>query len=121
MASLPEQGDKCAHDDTQHQGVSQLSKLLFQSVSVYVQFAEARNLVQCLVEDDGQGHEALAERLGDGDALQLVVALELLGREVGAYQGDDVADNGGEIAPGQALPHHEVDHGSYEGEVPVIP
>ena len=121
MACLSEQGDERTHDDTQHQGVSQLSEFLFQSVSVYVQFAEARYLVQCLVEDDGQGHEALAERLGDGDALQLVVALELLGREVGAYQGDDVADDGGEIAPGQTLPHHEVDHGSYEGEVPVVP
>ena len=57
----------------------------------------------------------------DGRYAKFVVeALELVGGIVGHDQGDDVADDGGEEAPQDAVAG-EVDHGTDEGEVPVVP
>ena len=74
------------------------------------------------VDDDGKSRKALTERLGDGDALHIVVvALEALCREVGHHQGDDITADGGEITPQQTLVHDEIGHGADEGEMPVVP
>ena len=47
--------------------------------------------------------------------------LELLGRQVGHDQCDDVADDGSKIAPQQRLAHDEISHSANKGEVPVVP
>ena len=110
------------HDDTQHDRLTEYTELLFQAIGIDIKFREAGNPVEQPVDADGKGRKALAERLGNRDTVHIVVvALELLGRQVGHHQGDDIADDGSEIAPSQALIHHEVSHGSDKGEVPVVP
>ena len=47
--------------------------------------------------------------------------MELRGSDVSEYQRDDVAHDGGKIAPGEALAHDEVSHGTDESKVPVVP
>ena len=47
--------------------------------------------------------------------------LELLCSQVGHDQCHDVADDGGEVAPQQALVHDKVGHSTDEGKVPVVP
>ena len=113
--------DKYTYDDTQYQRFAQYAELLFHSVGVNVQLGEAGNLVQCLIYKDSERREALAERLGDGDTVQVIVFLELVCCQVGAYKCDDVANDGCEIAPCQAFSHNEIRYGTDEGEVPVVP
>ena len=63
----------------------------------------------------------MAERLRNADAVEIIVLLELRGSDVSEYQRDDVAHDGGKIAPGEALAHDEVSHGTDESKVPVVP
>ena len=94
--------DDDADDDTEEERFAEETELLLHALRVDVNLVDARYVVQCLVDDDGEGHEALAERLWDGDAVHAFVeALELLGGEVGKHEGDDVADDGSEEAPCQ--------------------
>ena len=113
--------DEHTYDDTQHQGFAYHAEFLFQPLGVNVQLGEAGYLVQPLIDEHGEGRDALAERLRDGDAVQVIVFLELVRREVGADQCDDVADDGGKIAPCQAFTSYKVGHGTNEGKMPVIP
>ena len=78
-------------------------------------------LVQRLVDEDGKRNEALAERLGNGDTVQVIIFLEFLGCEVGTYQCDDIADDGCKVAPCQAFAHNEVGYSADESKMPVVP
>ena len=110
------------HDDTQYDGFTQHTELPLQSLGIDVELRETRNLVEQPVDADGKGRKALTERLRDGDALHIIViALELRSCQVGHHQRDDIADDGGEIAPHQTLVHHEIGHSPDKGEVPVVP
>ena len=62
-----------------------------------------------------------SSRLWDADAFEGVVFLETLGGEVGHDEREHVAYDGGKVAPCQTLALHEIDHGAYESEVPVVP
>ena len=111
-----------AYNHTQHDRLTQYAEFLLQSLGIDVELREAWNLVEQPVDGDGEGRKTLTERLWDGDAIHIVVvALELLGCEVGHHQCDDVADDGGEVAPCQRLVHDEICHSTNEGEVPVVP
>ena len=116
-----EGSDEGAHDDTEDERFAQHAELLLQSFGVDVELREARYLVQEPVDTDGKGHEALAERLRDADAVELIVLLELLCREVSHNQSEHIADDSGEVAPSEALVLDEIHYGADEGEVPIVP
>ena len=109
------------HDDTKYQWFTEHTKLLLQTLCVDVELRETRNFIEQLIEDDGERHKALAEWLRNGDTIEVVILLEFLGCQVGAYQGDDVANDGSKIAPKQTLPHYKVSHGSDKSKVPIVP
>ena len=110
-----------SHDNTQNQWLTQHTKLLLQSLCIDIELRETRNHIHCLVEEDGEWHEALAEWLRNGDTVQVVVLLELLCGQICTYQCNDVADDGCKVPPKQTLTHHEVSHGTDKGEMPVVP
>ena len=113
--------DEHTYDYTQYERFAEHAKLLLHALSIDVELREARNAVESLVEDDGERHEALAERLRNRYAVEVVMLLELLGCKVGTYQSVDVADDGCEVAPQQALAHHKVNNGTDECKMPVVP
>lgn len=53
------------------------------ALCVDIQFVKARNQVECLVNQQGERHESLAERLGDGDAVHFVIELLELRSRIG--------------------------------------
>ncbi len=113
--------DDDADDDTEEERFAEDAEFLLHTLSIDVELVEARNTVEHLTNADGDRCEALTERLWDGYTLHArVELLELLCRHVGKYEGDDIADDGGEEAPHDAV-GKEIDHGSDEGEVPVVP
>ena len=119
---LCQQADKGAHDDAEHQGLAQHAELLLQPLGIDVQLLKAGNLVERLAHNEGKGHETLAEGLRNADALPFgIILLKTVGGKVGHHQRDDIAHDGCEVAPQQALVHHEIGHGTDEGEMPVVP
>ena len=114
--------DQRSDNHTKHDRLAQHTKLLLQTLGIDIELREAGNLVKQPVDADGKGRKALTERLGNGDAIHIVViALELRGRQIGHHQRVDVTHDGGEVAPSQTLVHHEVGHSPDKGEVPVVP
>ena len=119
MRSCTYQG---TNDDTKHQRFTQYTELLLQSLGIDIQFRETRDTVEQPVDGDGKRGKTLTERLRNRDSLHiLVVALETVGCQVSHHQRDDIAADGSEIAPKQALVHHEISHGTNEGKMPVVP
>ena len=55
------------------------------------------------------------------DALEIIVLLKFRGSDICKNQRDDVTHDSGEIAPGEALTHDEIGHGTNESIVPVVP
>ena len=113
--------DDAAHENTEEKGFTQQAELLFHAFGVDVEPVEAGNAVEPFVDESGKGYESLAEGLGNGNAFHLVVeSLELVGCEVGKHKGDNVADDGCEEAPQDAV-GSKIDYGADEGIVPVVP
>ncbi len=113
--------DKGTHDNTQDKRLTQYTELLLQSVCVNVEFGETGNHVEHLVYEDSKRHETLAEGLGNGDTVEVVIFLELLCREIRTHQRNNIAHDGSKVSPHQALAHNEISDSPYESEVPVIP
>ena len=110
------------HNHTQHQRLAEHTELLLQSFGINIELRESGNLIQQPVDANGKSRETLAERLRNADTVHIIiVALELLGSQVGHHQCNDVAHDGSEIAPCQTLIHHEIGHGTNESEMPVVP
>ena len=116
-----EASDDNADDDTEEERFAEEAEALLHSLCIDVELIEARNTVEHLTNTDGDRREALTERLWDGYAFHAGIEfLELLGGHVGKDEGDDIADDGGEEAPHDAV-GEEIDDGTDECEVPVVP
>ncbi len=116
-----EASDDDADDDTEEERFSEESESFFHPLSIDVELVEARNTVEHLAYADGDRCEALTERLRDGYAFHARIEfLEFLGGHVCKDEGDDIADDGGEEAPYDAV-GEEKDDGTDECEVPIVP
>ena len=116
-----EASDDNTDDDTEEERFSEESELLLHSLCIDVELIEAWNAVEHLTNADGDRREALTERLWDGYAFHAWIEfLELLGGHVGKDEGDDIADDGGEETPHDAV-GEEIDYGTDECEMPVVP
>ena len=119
---LSQTTDEGTNNDAQHQRFTQHAELLLQAVGIDIQAVEAWNHIKRFADNQGKRHKALTERLRDADALPLwIVFLELVGCKVCHHERDNIAHNGGKVAPRQRLVHHEICHSTNEGEVPVVP
>ena len=113
--------DDDADEHTQEQWFAKKTELLLHTLRVNLNFVDARDVVKHLVDDHSKRHKALAEWLWNRNAIHArIELLETLGRDVGKYQGDDVADDSGKESPSDRVGHKVADR-SDECEVPVVP
>ena len=96
--------DDDADDDTEEERFAEDAEFLLHTLSIDVELVEARNTVEHLTYAYGDRRETLTERLWDGYSFHAgVELLEFLCRHVCKYEGDDIADDGGEEAPHDAV------------------
>ena len=113
--------DAASHQYAEEERFAQDAEFLLHALRVDIQFVEPRNQVERLVDEDGERHEPLAERLRDGDAVHLIIEfLEFGSRIVGGYQRQDITDDGSEETPCDVV-HRVVDHRADESEMPIVP
>ena len=109
------------NDNTQDYRFSQNAEFLLKSLGINVEFAKSRYLIQKPVDDPGERRKTLAERLRDGNSRKIIVGLEFVRCKVCHHESYNIAYDGCKIPPCKALAGKEVDHGTDEGEMPVIP
>ena len=118
---LEQRGNQRADQNTEEQGFAHDTELLLHAFRIDVELVKTGDEIKSFIDEQRKGDETLTERLGNGNALHLiVVTLELFGCEVGHNQGNDITDDGCKEAPPD-ISGSEIDNSTDKGEMPIVP